>query len=254
MEANKVVCMDNLEFMKTLPSENIDLIYGDILFGTGKKFKDYQDLKPDKNVIEDFYIPRIKEMYRVLKNNGSIYLQMDYRINHWIRYILDEIFGENNFVNEIIWQYYMGGKGKKEFAKKHDTILFYCKNKGSHTFNQFKVKRYLDFIPSLKDDSKDANTGHDKIGYYSTVVCPDVWSSIKSVFNMSNEYVNYNTQKPLALMERIIKASSNEGDLVGDFFMGSGSFIVKAKELNRNYIGCDINPKAVEITNLRLTS
>ena len=100
---NRCYCMDNLELMKQIPDSYIDLIYCDVLYGTGRKFDDFQDLKPDRQIIEDFYIPRIKEMYRILKNTGSIYLQMDYRISLWIRCIVDDIFGYENFINEIIW-------------------------------------------------------------------------------------------------------------------------------------------------------
>lgn len=101
----ELFCMDNLELMAEIPDDTIDLIYCDILYGTGRKFKDYQDLKPKREIIEEHYTPRIKEMYRILKDTGSIYLQMDTKINHWIRCIMDDIFGYNNFRNEIIWWY-----------------------------------------------------------------------------------------------------------------------------------------------------
>ena len=93
-------CGDNLEYMKTLPSNSIDLIYNDLLYGTGRNFGDYKDIKADRKTVEDFYIPRITEMHRLLKDTGSIYLQMDTRINHWMRCIMDDVFGYNNFRNE----------------------------------------------------------------------------------------------------------------------------------------------------------
>jgi len=103
----RVMCraVDNLELLLSQPDESVDLIYCDILYGTGRNFGDYQDLKPIRSEIEAHYLPRLKEMHRVLKQNGSIYLQMDYRISHWIRLIMDDIFGYDNFVNEIIWCY-----------------------------------------------------------------------------------------------------------------------------------------------------
>jgi len=104
-EKFKLYTCDNLELLKLLSDNQIDLIYCDILFGTGKKFKYYTDLKPTKKIIADFYIPRIKEMHRVLKDYGSIYIHCDYRINHWIRMIMDDCFGYDNFRNEIIWYY-----------------------------------------------------------------------------------------------------------------------------------------------------
>ena len=116
---------DNLELMAEMQDNTVDLIYCDILYGTGRKFKDYQDLKPIRSEIESHYVPRIKEMHRILKSTGSIYLQMDTRINHWMRCIMDDIFGYDNFRNEIIWGYKTGGASKKEYSKKHDVILFY---------------------------------------------------------------------------------------------------------------------------------
>jgi site-specific DNA-methyltransferase (adenine-specific) len=232
IEVNNTYCMDNLELMKQMEDESVDLIYCDILYGTGKNFKDYQDLKPQRDIIEEFYIPRIKETHRILKGTGSIYLQMDWRISHWIRCILDDIFEHKNFRNEIIWKYGLGGGGNKEFAKKHDNILFYTKSK-DYTFN-------LQYEPATSNMMK---------GKMKKMT--DVWD-VPTLNNMAKERVGYDTQKPKELISRIIKASSNEGDIVADFFCGSGTTLVVAKELGRQYIGCDINPKAIEITNNRL--
>lgn len=230
---NNVFYCDNMELLKKIPDESVDLIYCDILYGTGKDFGDYQDLKCDRKVIEEHYIPRIKEMHRVLKDTGCIYLQMDYRINHWIRCIMDDIFEYDNFVNEIIWKYGLGGSGKKEFAKKHDNLILYGKNKSKYTFN-------LQYEPATSNRMK---------GQYKKMT--SVWD-IPNINNMAKERNGYSTQKPKALLERIIKASSNNGDIVADFYMGSGTSMVVAKELNRNYIGCDISENAVNITNERL--
>ena len=104
-----VQCGDNLELLKSQPNESVNMIYCDILYGTGRNFGDYQDLKPKRDVIESHYLPRLIEMKRVLKQNGSIYLQMDTRINHWMRILMDEVFGYKNFKNEISWGYSSGG-------------------------------------------------------------------------------------------------------------------------------------------------
>ena len=98
----RIECSDNLDFLKSINDSEIDLIYCDILYGTGRKFSDYQDLRPIKLDIEEHYIPRIREIHRVLKDTGTVYLQMDTKINHWIRCIMDDIFGYNNMRNEII--------------------------------------------------------------------------------------------------------------------------------------------------------
>jgi len=216
---------DNLELMAEIKDNTIDLIYCDILYGTGRKFKDYQDLKPIRSEIESHYVPRIKEMHRILKPTGSIYLQMDWRISHWVRCMMDDIFGYDNFKNTIVWCYGAGGgHGKKYFRRTHDDIHFYTKTE-QYTFN----KQLNQYGSSLQD-----------------------WWNIKGLQDKSGFFQNdderqmYQTQKPKALIERIIKASSNEGDLVADFYSGSFTTAEVCKDLKRNFIGCDINPNCLE--------
>ena len=232
MEKNNVYCMDNLELLKQLPSNSIDLIYCDVLYNTGRKFDDYDDNLGTPEEAMEWYKPRLKEMKRILKDTGSIYLQMDYRLVHYMKVYMDELFGIKNFRNEIVWKYGLGGSGNREFAKKHDNILFYSKSNG--------------YIFNIQYENATSNRLKGQ-----TKKMTDVWD-IPTLNNMAKERIGYNTQKPKALLERIIKASSNEGDVVADFFCGSGTSLVVAKELGRNYIGCDINPKAIEITNNRL--
>ena len=232
MELNKVYCMDNLELLKQLPNESIDLIYCDILYNTGKKFKDYDDNLGTPQEAIEWYRPRLIEMKRVLKDTGSIYLQCDYRLVHYLKVEMDNIFGINNFRNEIIWKYGLGGSGNRSFSKKHDNILFYSKNE-TYTFNIQYEKATSN---KLKGQLKKMT---------------DVWD-IPNINNMSKERVGYDTQKPKTILEIIVNTSSNKGDVIADFFCGSGTSLVVAKELNRNYIGCDINPRAIEITNQRL--
>ena len=238
----RIECSDNLEFMKSIEDESIDLIYCDILFGTGRKFKDYQDLKPIKSEIDEHYIPRIKEMYRVLKNTGTIYLQMDTKINHWIRCILDDVFGYHNMRNEIIWSYNTAPRKKNDFGKRHDVILRYTKS-DVYTFN-----------PIREPYSLSAPRGYEKEKYYHSdgKVIGDVWTMNILGQNDKTERVGYDTQKPKSLAERIIKSSSNEGDLVGDFYLGSGTTAVACFELNRKFIGCDISQRAIDITKSRI--
>ncbi len=236
---SSVFCSDNLELMKTIESNTIDLIYCDILYGTGRNFGDYQDLKPIRSEIEAHYLPRLKEMHRVLKSTGSIYLQMDTRINHWMRCIMDDVFGYENFRNEIVWGYSWGGVSKNKYPSKHDHILYYSKT-NKYTYN-IQYENY-----TTKDKRWHNNNAGKSIR--------DIWDDIPIINTMSNERVDYATQKPKALIERIIKASSNEGDLVADFYLGSGTTAEVCKDLNRNFIGCDINPRAVEITLQRLNN
>ena len=252
-------CSDNLELMKTIESNTIDLIYCDILYGTGRKFKDYQDLKPIRSEIESHYIPRIKEMHRILKPTGSIYLQMDTKINHWMRCIMDDIFGYDKFRNEISWWYKRWSNISFGFQKMHDVILFYSKDK-----SKFNIQ-YQDYAKpnEIEDTVRGVIDGKlvrlkNEDGSYKKretenkgVPLHDVWE-IQHIQPTAKERLGYDTQKPKALIERIIKASSNEGDLVADFYLGSGTTAVVCKELNRNFIGCDINPRAIEITLQRL--
>ena len=249
MELNKLHCIDNLEIMRDMPSENIDLIYCDILYNTGKKFKDYDDNLGTPQEAIEWYEPRLLEMRRLLKDTGSIYLHMDYRLVHYMKVKMDEVFGIKNFQNHIIWCYNGGGVTKKRFNKKHDDILFYTKSKNFIYNTQYQ--------PLNKNSANRLKHNHrgldksDRIKKGTPMV--DWWVDIKCIVNPANkEYVGYNTQKSKALLERIIKASSNKGDVIADFFMGSGTTCVVAKELGRNYIGCDINLKSIEITDKRL--
>ena len=248
-----IECKDNLEFMQGLKADSIDLIYCDILYGTGRRFADYQDLKPIKSEIEAHYLPRLKEMHRILKDTGSIYLQMDTKINHWIRCIMDDIFGYDNFRNEIIWHYRTMKNDTKQFKEKHDNILFYSKSK-DYTFNADDVR--IEHTEATKKRYKRAKSGFTQGELKDKGKIPnDVWDDCYLVNNQfTRESVGYATQKPKALIERIVKASSNEGDTVADYYLGSGTTAVVCKELNRNFIGCDINPKAIELTKTRLNA
>jgi DNA modification methylase len=233
---------DNLELSKNINSNTIDLIYSDILYGTGRNFEDYQDLKPIRSEIESHYIPRIREMYRILKETGLIYLQMDYRINHWVRCILDDIFGYENFRNEIVWSYNSAPRKKNCFGYRHDIILRYSKS-DNFTFNEIR-----------EPYSENINKPKSKLKYYNSKgkVIGDVWNINILAQNDKTERCGYATQKPEKLIERIILSSSNECDTVADFYLGSGTTAVVCKKLNRNFIGCDISKKAVDITFNRL--
>jgi len=253
---------DNLELMAEIKDKTVDLIYCDILYGTGRKFKDYQDLKPKREVIEEHYIPRIKEMHRILKDTGSIYLQMDTKINHWLRCIMDDVFGYDNFLNEIIWNYRNRlCKSKKKYSDFFDVLIFYRKS-SNHTYNKqyepynttyelFKKQLHQKILTDENGLEYKTDKRTNKRFYIKDIYLKGI--EVNSIFNIdcfnpaSKERLNYDTQKPKALIERIIKASSNEGDLVADFYAGSFTTAEVCKDLNRNFIGCDISEKAVQI-------
>ena len=254
LRENAVMCwaVDNLELLLSQPDESVDLIYCDILYGTGRNFGDYQDLKPIRSEIENHYLPRLIEMKRVLKQNGSIYLQMDYKISHWLRLIIDDI--GLLFQNQIVWHYGLGNNNKKRnWQDKSDVILFATKTK-DYTWNDMRG----DVTPQMK-----AKYCHqDEDGFYMMSYGKKYYlkggKRMGNVFDLPNlsatdgERTGYNTQKPKELIRRFVLASTNEGDTVADYYLGSGTTAVVCKELNRNFIGCDINPKAIEITNARL--
>jgi site-specific DNA-methyltransferase (adenine-specific)/adenine-specific DNA-methyltransferase len=179
----------------------------------------------------------------ILADDGTIYVHLDNKMSHYMKIIMDEVFGKNNFRNEIVWHYFMGGKPKKYFANKHDTLLVYKKG-GENKFNEQVHKRVLPYVPNLKsnkglEEIECKNCSKGSGIWRSEVKVDDVWD-LSGVFNLSNEYIDYPTQKPEELLERIIKSSTDEGDLVLDFFGGSGTTMAVAEKLNRRWIVCDI--------------
>ena len=259
---NKLFLGDNLEILRTFPDECIDLIYLDPPFFSNR---DYEVIWGDKGETRSFqdrwsggmehYIgwlyERVEQMHRILKNTGSIYLHCDWHAVAYIRvFILDKIFTEKNFRNDIIWSYKTGGAGKKWFARKHDTIFFYTKS-NMYTFNvqyykswQNKRYNYNEKYPELWDEEKKK--------WYHNAICRDVWDEINPIGTESKERIGYPTQKPEALLERIIKASSNEGDIVLDPFVGGGTTIAAADKLGRKWIGIDQSAEAIKVTEFRL--
>lgn len=243
---------DNLELMAEIKDNTIDLIYCDILYGTGRKFKDYQDLKPIRSEIENHYIPRIKEMHRILKPTGSIYLQMDTKINHWMRCIMDDVFGYERMLNEIIWCYRSQGFNKNKWSEKHDVILLYSKTK-TWKFN-LEAVRENEIVEStqkrwhkeIKEHGLIPTTKNGKVYWNSPYSPPRDWINMNALPQAHSERNGYDTQKPKELIAKFIKASSNEGDLVADFYSGSFTTAEVCKDLNRSFIGCDINPNCFE--------
>ncbi len=277
---NSLFCCDNLELLGKIPDESIDLIYCDVLYGTGKTFPDFKDIKAEERVVKEFYEFRLSLMRNKLKQTGSIYIQVDTRINHWMRVIMDEVFGYNNFRNEVVWWKKSFSEGEDTtYLKRHDNILFYSKTDNFYSDPQYihnskKEKRikkgywdagdaYLIYNKEKFNEFKNKQISlgkfknkkiKERINESPSSRCHDVIDDIEILKHNSPEYVGYSTQKPIELMKRLILSSSKENDLVADFFMGSGSFVVQASKLKRRYIGCDINPRAVELCKKRLSS
>ncbi len=258
---------ENLSILKTLPSESVDLIYIDPPFNTGKEQarrsirvrrddggdrvgfggqsystellneRAYQDSFDD---FLSFLRPRLLEAWRLLKAQGSLYFHIDYREAHYCKIMLDEIFGRENFINEIIWAYDFGGRPKNRWPAKHDTIFFYAKDAKNYTFNRDDIDRIPYMAPGLVGKEK-AEKGK---------LPTDVWWHT-IVGTNSKEKTGYPTQKPFGVIERIVRASSNPGDLVMDFFAGSGTVGAVCEKLERNYILIDQNPEAWDVMKTR---
>jgi DNA modification methylase len=278
--ANRLFFGDNLHIMRQLPSNSIDLIYIDPPFFSGRN---YNILFGDKNEVRSFtdiweggmpgYLiwlnARLYEMKRLLKPTGSIYVHLDWHAGHYVKVELDKIFGyamkpdEPGFKNEIMWCYSIGGKSKKIFARKHDVILWYTKS-NKYTFNHddpnirvpkkpnSHMRVFVDEEGVEWQEKTDKKTG--KVYRYPLDKIPeDYWTDIEQLNREDAERIGYPTQKPEKLLERIIKASSNEGDVVADFFCGGGTTLAVAQRLNCRWIGADQSRIAVAITADRIT-
>ncbi len=177
----------------------------------------------------------------LLAEDGTVWVHLDWHSVHYVKILLDEIFGDDNFINEIIWQYKSGGSTKKHFARKHDNILVYGKSPKYY----LKLPKEKSYNRGLKPYKfKGVEEFCDDIGWYTMVNMKDVWN-IDMVGRTSRERTGYATQKPEALLERIIEAASCEGDIIGDFFCGSGTLAAAASKLGRKWLCCDSSPVAI---------
>jgi len=281
IDFNKIFWGDNFQVLSHLLKEyrgKINLIYIDPPFDSkadyvkniqfkGQKIKgleqnlfeekQYSDIRWKDEYLQFMY-ERLLLLRELLSDNGSIYLHCDYHKSHHLRCLMDEVFGEENFINEVVWGYHTGMRVESYWNRKHDTLLVYWKTK-DFIFNAQYEERIYPFKPSMQSDwgatiEEILNKDWIPTGIFkSKLLCRDVWD-ISQVFNMSNEYSAYPTQKPEALLERIIKASSNPSDIVMDCFMGSGTTCAVAQKLGRRWIGCDINTGAINTTIKRLTN
>jgi len=257
LEPNRLFWGDNLHVMRMLPSESIDLIYIDPPFFSGRN---YNLIFGDQNEVRSFtdiweggmpgYLiwlnARLLEMKRLLKPTGSIWVHLDWHAGHYVKIEMDKIFGYDRFLNEIIWHYKTGGATKERFARKHDVILVYTKS-DNWKFNPQKEKSYM----MHKYGFKKSDFKEDESGQYSIVYARDVWE-IPSVGSATSERIGYPTQKPEILLERIILAGSDLGDVIADFFVGGGTAAVVAQRLTRRWVACDQSRIAIAVTLDRL--
>ena len=269
MKPNSINLSDNLDFLRNVEDSSVNLIYIDPPFNTGvtqslTSLKTVRDDEGDrtgfggkryrtergesKSYIDYFddYIgfltSRMEEAKRVLAPNGSLFLHVDQRESHYCKVLLDQVFDRDSFMNEIIWSYDYGGRSKRKWPAKHDTIFWYAVDPKNYTFNADNIDRIPYMAPSLVGKEKAAR------GKIPT----DVWWQTIVPTN-GNERTGYPTQKPIAILERIVKVHSNTGELVMDFFAGSGTTGVAAAKNDRRFVLVDANNEAVQIAAKRLT-
>lgn len=263
---------ENLKVMASLLGdyrERIHLIYADPPFLTGKAYAarigrgedsrrpqewrtthGYPDAWPDGAAYLDMLFPRLQLMYDLLAPTGTLYLHLDWHASAYARVLLDEIFGPDRLLNEIVWVYHGPSPIRSAFKRKHDTILVYTKS-NSYTFNADAVRiPYADSTVRTFESSPKAGFGKQPDLEKGKV--PEDWWYFPVVARLHSERTGYPTQKPEALLERILLASSNPGELVADFFSGSGTTPVVAEQLKRRWIACDNAPLAVLSTYRRL--
>lgn len=264
MHKNVIYYGDSLDILRThIRDGSIDLIYIDPPFNTGKvqtriqlktrssqagdrtgfQGRRYETVQIGSRSFADlfddylgFLEPRLLEAYRVLAPHGTLYFHIDYREVHYCKVLLDLIFGRESFLNEVIWAYDYGARTKRRWPPKHDNILVYVKDPNHYTFNSDAIERIPYMAPGLVGKEKAARGKLPTDTWWHTIVATN-----------SKEKTGYPTQKPLGVLKRIVQASSNPGDLVLDFFAGSGTTGACCAALGRRFILVDNNPQAMEV-------
>jgi site-specific DNA-methyltransferase (adenine-specific) len=264
---NKIYYGDNLPVLQQIPDSSVDLIYIDPPFNTGKQQRRlqlstvrsqdgdrtgfsgnrYQTVRLGSqqytDIFDDYLVflePRLVEAQRILSSRGSLYFHIDYREVHYCKLLLDQIFGREKFLNEIIWAYDYGARTRKKWPPKHDNILLYVKDPENYVFNVDEIDRIPYMAPGLVGPEKAARGKLPTDPWWHTIVGTN-----------SKEKTGYPTQKPLGIINRIVTASSNPGDLALDFFAGSGTLGESCLNLGRRFILVDNNPQALEVMRRR---
>jgi len=267
---NKVIFTDNLPALAQLNAGSVQLIYIDPPFNTGhtqkrtqmrttrsehgdrtgfkgEKYRTErigsQSFEDDFEDFQAFIKPRLVEAQRILAPTGSLYFHIDYREAHYCKVLLDQIFGRENFLNEIIWAYDYGARTKKKWPPKHDNILLYVREREDYCFDADAVEHIPYMAPGLVGKEKAARGKLPTDTWWHTIVSPT-----------GKEKTGYPTQKPLGVLRRIVQASSRPGDLVLDFFAGSGTTGAAALELGRQFILMDHNPAAIRVMRKRFAA
>jgi DNA modification methylase len=271
--ASRLILGDNLSVMTALLPDlegQIDLIYADPPFFTNRKYParigrgedsrkpggwrladGYHDHWESLDSYLDFLYQRLAVMYRLLSPNGTLYLHLDWHADAYARLLLDELFGADHLLNEIIWAYHGPSPIRRAFNRKHDTILAYVKGE-NYTFNVDAVREPYN-QNTVKTFNSSRKAGFGKVPDLARGKVPEDWWYFPVIARLHNERTGYPTQKPVALLERILLASSNPGDLTADFFCGSGTTPFVAARCGRRFVACDETFRAIHTTRSRLT-
>ena len=260
---NRIVFADNLPVLQAMPETSVNLIYIDPPFNTGKvqtrteittiaaengdrrgfQGRRYQTTRIGATAFADlfddylgFLEPRLVEAHRLLTANGTLYVHLDYREVHYVKVLLDAIFGRECFLNEIVWAYDYGARPKRRWPPKHDTILLYVKNSRDYVFNYDAIDRIPYMAPGLVGPEKAARGKTPTDTWWHTIVPTN-----------GKEKTGYPTQKPLGILKRIVLASSRPGDLVLDCFAGSGTTGEACRVTGRRFILIDKNEAALRV-------
>ena len=258
---------DNLPVLAAMPDRSVDLVYIDPPFNTGKvqrrtqlatvrdeqgdrvgfQGKRYRSIalgtKAYNDIFDDyleFLEPRLQQAKRILKTDGSLFFHIDYREVHYCKVLLDTVFGRPSFMNEIIWAYDYGARTKSKWPAKHDNILWYAADPENYQFHLDECERIPYMAPGLVGPEKAAKGKTPTDTWWHTIVSPN-----------GKEKTGYPTQKPLGIIERIVKVHSRPGDLLCDFFAGSGTLGDAARKLSRSCILVDSNPEAMMVMEKR---
>jgi site-specific DNA-methyltransferase (adenine-specific) len=244
LDRNLVLEGDNLELLSQLPGGAFDMVYIDPPFNTGKERAlhggSYADSFAD---LPEFLRPRLEEARRVLADHGTLYVHLDPREAHYVKVMLDGLFGRECFLNEIVWAYDYGGRPKRRWPAKHDTILVYVKDRAQYWFDDDEVDREPYMAPGLVGPEKAARGKRPSDVWWHTIVT-----------TTGRERTGYPTQKTEGIVRRMVTASSRPGGWCLDFFAGSGTLGAVCEQLGRRYVLIDANPEAIAIARARLSA
>ena len=271
---DRLILGDNLAVMSALLPEyegRIQLIYADPPFFTNRHYparvgrgedsrqpqgwqlaEGYPDAWPDLDTYLDMLYPRLALMHRLLAPEGTLYLHLDWHANAYARLLLDEIFGPERMLNEVVWVYHGPSPIRSAFNRKHDTLLVYTKGE-KYQFNADAVRQPYNPV-TIKTFASSPKAGFGKVPNLERGKVPEDWWYFPVVARLHTERTGYPTQKPAALLERILLASSSRGDLVADFFSGSGTLAEVAARLGRHYLASDVSYRAIHTARVRLTA